>query len=78
MLELGHEIRRHATFRVVGSGDIYFLATGTVDDWISHVQTHRIDIELGPVSRTGAVGAIMPIYVRDPDGNMIEIGLQTN
>jgi hypothetical protein len=32
-----------------------------------------VPIELGPVERTGAVGAIQSLYVRDPDGNLVEL-----
>jgi len=32
-----------------------------------------VAIELGPVERTGAQGAIRSIYLRDPDGNLIEL-----
>jgi catechol 2,3-dioxygenase-like lactoylglutathione lyase family enzyme len=32
-----------------------------------------VPIELGPVPRTGATGAIRSVYVRDPDGNLVEI-----
>lgn len=31
------------------------------------------DIELGPVERTGATATLTSVYVRDPDGNLIEV-----
>jgi catechol 2,3-dioxygenase-like lactoylglutathione lyase family enzyme len=32
-----------------------------------------VAIEEGPVRRTGATGPILSIYVRAPDGNLVEI-----
>jgi catechol 2,3-dioxygenase-like lactoylglutathione lyase family enzyme len=32
-----------------------------------------VPVEDGPVPRTGARGPITSIYIRDPDGNLIEI-----
>jgi catechol 2,3-dioxygenase-like lactoylglutathione lyase family enzyme len=32
-----------------------------------------VPIELGPLPQTGARGQMNSVYVRDPDGNLIEI-----
>jgi catechol 2,3-dioxygenase-like lactoylglutathione lyase family enzyme len=32
-----------------------------------------VKIVEGPVPKTGATGPMMSIYVRDPDGNLVEI-----
>ena len=32
-----------------------------------------ITVELGPVERTGAFHKLTSIYVRDPDGNLVEL-----
>jgi catechol 2,3-dioxygenase-like lactoylglutathione lyase family enzyme len=32
-----------------------------------------VNIEAGPVPRTGALGPIQSVYFRDPDGNLIEV-----
>ena len=40
---------------------------------IRRLEAAGVPIELGPVPRTGATGAIRSVYVRDPDGNLVEI-----
>ena len=39
----------------------------------NYLLSQNIEIELGPVGRTGAAGPITSFYIRDPDGNLIEI-----
>ena len=40
---------------------------------LAHLRAHAVAVEQGPVARTGALGPIESVYVRDPDGNLIEI-----
>lgn len=56
-----------------GSADLCFLSDAPLDVWQSHLGDFGIETISGPVARTGATGPIMSIYLRDPDGNLIEI-----
>lgn len=61
---------KHPTY---GSADICLLADGNITDIKAEIEAKGIKIEEGIVSRQGAQGPIESIYVRDPDGNLIEI-----
>ena len=56
-----------------GTADLCFLSEQPVDDWCKHLRKRGIAVIEGPVKRTGACGLILSIYLRDPDGNLIEI-----
>jgi catechol 2,3-dioxygenase-like lactoylglutathione lyase family enzyme len=56
-----------------GSADLCLLSREPVRDWIAHFRALGVPVEGGPVTRTGARGPIESIYVRDPDGNLVEI-----
>jgi catechol 2,3-dioxygenase-like lactoylglutathione lyase family enzyme/ketosteroid isomerase-like protein len=56
-----------------GSADICLLSGEPVSQWIAHLKACGITVEAGPVPRTGARGPIESIYLRDPDGNLVEI-----
>ena len=34
---------------------------------------NNITIDVGPVARRGALGPIRSVYLRDPDGNLVEV-----
>lgn len=56
-----------------GSVDLCLLATVPLDQVIAHLKAQNVPIEIGPVARTGARFPIRSVYIRDPDGNLIEI-----
>ena len=58
-----------------GSADLCFLTETPIADWQAHLEKRGIAIEEGPVARTGATGPLTSIYLRDPDGNLIEISV---
>jgi catechol 2,3-dioxygenase-like lactoylglutathione lyase family enzyme len=56
-----------------GAQDLCFLTDARPADVIGHFGDHAIEVELGPVTKSGARGSICSVYVRDPDGNLIEV-----
>ncbi|MBE9177665.1 VOC family protein [Oculatella sp. LEGE 06141] len=71
--ELGNEIDPKAHHPTVGSADLCFITTMPLPEVVTHIQSCGVELETGIVSRTGATGAIRSVYLRDPDGNLLEI-----
>ena len=59
-----------------GSMDICFISKNKINDWVHHLVKKGINIEIGPERKTGDLGSILSIYIRDPDFNLIEISNQ--
>jgi len=71
--EAGKEFEPKANVPMPGSADLCFITNISLDDVIKHLRAQKIMIEEGPVMRTGALGPINSVYIRDPDQNLIEI-----
>lgn len=72
--ELGKEFEPKAMKPTPGSGDICFITRVPLNEVIEHVRLQGVEIVEGPVKKTGTVGPIESVYVRDPDGNLVEVG----
>jgi catechol 2,3-dioxygenase-like lactoylglutathione lyase family enzyme len=71
--EAGHEVDPKARRPTPGSADLCFITPEPVARIIEHFNRLRVETIEGPVKRTGALGPIESVYLRDPDGNLIEI-----
>ncbi|MCX5084783.1 VOC family protein [Streptomyces sp. NPDC056121] len=71
--EAGREFEPKAARPTPGSADLCLIVDGPVDRIITELASHGVPLEEGPVDRTGATGPLLSVYVRDPDGNLIEL-----
>lgn len=58
---------------VPGTDDLCFVVTMKSDQVADYLRACGVTVEVGPVAKAGALGPIMSVYCRDPDGNLIEI-----
>ena len=56
-----------------GSADFCLITATPMQDVLTHLQREGVAVILGPTPRTGAVGKMISVYVRDPDLNLVEI-----
>ena len=71
--EVGKEFEPKAKTPTAGSGDFCLVTDQDIKTVVTHLKECDVEIEDGPVSRTGANGPITSIYFRDPDFNLIEV-----
>ena len=69
----GQEFEPKAQQVLCGSADLCFITSTPLEQVEQELKQAGLDILEGPVQRTGAIGPITSLYVRDPDGNLIEI-----
>lgn len=68
----GRELSPHARNVQTGSADLCFQLSVSLDCFLAAVIDQGLTAELGPVDRTGVRGPMRSVYLRDPDGNLVE------
>ena len=69
---LGHELEPKAAVVQPGSADVCFELAVPIEDCRDALRSADIEIELGIVERHGVRGVMRSLYLRDPEGNLIE------
>ncbi|GET22472.1 VOC family protein [Prolixibacter denitrificans] len=69
----GNEFEPKASAPTCGSADICLVSATAIEEVQAELIGKGVKIIEGIVERTGATGKIRSLYLRDPDGNLIEI-----
>ncbi len=69
----GNEFPPHAARPTPGSADLCLRIDGSLEAAMAQLIAAAVEIIEGPVQRSGARGSIRSLYLRDPDGNLIEL-----
>jgi len=68
----GDEYVPHARTPTSGAADVCLVVDETASETVDHLEREGIEVVEGPVEKTGARGPMTSVYVRDPDGNLVE------
>ena len=69
----GWDYEPKARVSIAGSADLCFIVSERVESLHTKLVHSGVEVIEGPVERTGATGRLRSIYIRDPDGNLIEL-----
>jgi catechol 2,3-dioxygenase-like lactoylglutathione lyase family enzyme len=71
--QAGQEFEPKARHPTPGSMDLCFIVDDPIEDVLAQLTAAGVAVEEGPVPRTGATGQMVSCYLRDPDGNLVEL-----
>lgn len=68
----GSELSPHAKNVQTGSADLCFEVEGSLEEFRQGLVSKCLSLEVDIVGRAGVNGTMRSIYLRDPDGNLVE------
>ena len=71
--QAGREFEPKALKPMPGSLDLCFITETPLEDVVARLKENGVVVADGPVQKTGALGPMMSVYFRDPDGNLIVV-----
>ena len=71
--QAGREFEPKALKPGPGAIDLCFISETPLATVMDTLKAHGVVVIDGPVPKTGALGPMMSVYFRDPDGNLLEI-----
>lgn len=74
----GNELEPKAETPTPGSADLCLICETPMDIITKQLEESDVQVIEGPVKRTGALGPILSVYIRDPDQNLIEVSNYIN
>ncbi|MBA3423431.1 MAG: VOC family protein [Rubrobacteraceae bacterium] len=71
--QAGSEFEPKAAHPTPGSADFCLVTRKPLGEIMEHLVGRNVEVLQGPVERTGALGVMESVYIRDPDGNLVEL-----
>ncbi len=71
--QAGKEFEPKAAHPTPGSADLCFVTRTPLEEAVAELAAKGVTLVDGPGARTGALGPLLSVYLRDPDRNLIEI-----
>ncbi len=75
--EQGSEFLPNAREARPGSADLCLLVETPLDQVLAHLRSQGVALEHGPDGADGATGPLRSVWIRDPDGNLVELAEKT-
>lgn len=69
----GDEFEPKAALPTPGGGDFCVTTDAPIDTVERRLRDAGVEVVHGPVEQQGAVGPMLSVYFRDPDGNLVEV-----
>ena len=71
----GAEFEPRAAAAAPGTADFCLITESPLAEVQAELAAAGVPVEVGPVTKEGALGEMRSVYVRDPDDNLVEISV---